>query len=58
MPVSLACSVCGLNLSKHGHLYHLGLGDVFTVTELLEPGDYFELAPDPADYYEPDYGND
>ena len=58
MPTALECKACDLELLKHGHLFHVGLGDQFTETTLTDPKDYFGIEFDPADYYEPDYGND
>jgi hypothetical protein len=58
MPATLRCTACGLMLGKHGHLYHLGLGNEFTVTQVIEPVEYFGIEFDPADYFEPEYGND
>ena len=58
MPQSLECSACELKLSKHGHLFHQGLGDQFTSESWTDPKDYFGIEFDPSDYFEPDYGND
>ena len=58
MPVALKCGSCGLELSKHGHLLHLGLAEQTTKTAVIDPVEYFGIEFDPEDYFEPDYGND
>ncbi len=58
LPAALNCVACGLKLTKHGHLFHSGLGGLYTVKVAVEPVDYFGIEFDPADYFEPEYGND
>ena len=58
MPSSLECIVCNLKLSKHGHLFHLGLGDQYIKIDVIDPREYFGIDYDIEDFYEPDYGND
>lgn len=58
MPVGLRCEACGLNLTNTGHVFHAGLGGLYTATETLDPVDYFGIEFDPSDYFEPEYGND
>jgi hypothetical protein len=58
LPISFRCSVCELDLDGLQALHSAGVGGQLTVDEYFEPADYFGITFDPADYYEPEYGND
>ena len=58
LPIGLACFGCGLKLKEHAHMHGIGLGDQFVTRDVLDPKEYYEIEFDPADYFEPDYGND
>jgi hypothetical protein len=57
LPTDFECLCCGLRLNKHGLLHALGLGGQYTVQERQDPSEYYAVDNDPADHYEPDYGN-
>lgn len=56
LPVTLKCEACGLSLDGYEKLQAANLGGHITETEYYEPMEYYDF--DPADYFEPDYGND
>jgi hypothetical protein len=58
IPTDLECRVCGLALAGHGRLHAIGLGGLFTGQLAEDPVSYFQIEFDPAEYYEPDYGNE
>ncbi|HBM90010.1 MAG: hypothetical protein P1U69_02075 [Parvibaculaceae bacterium] len=58
LPVKLLCYSCGLQLTEHAQLHGIGEGHQFSTTDYLDPKEYYQIEFDPADYYEPDYGND
>jgi hypothetical protein len=67
IPTGFKCPACSLQLSGYQELHAAGLGDQFTVKQTedpvefhgIEPKEYIDLGDlDPADFFEPDYGND
>lgn len=62
LPTAFSCKGCGLRLGSHAEMLHAGLGDQYAITEAEDPIDYYGIdimeRVDPADFYEPDYGND
>lgn len=58
LPTTLKCFSCRLELSNHGALHALEVGGQFRGEHRDSAIDYYASEIDPADYYEPDYGND
>ena len=62
LPTTFSCKACGLQLGSHAAMLHAGLGDQYASTEAEDPIDYYGIdimdRVDPADFYEPEYGND
>jgi hypothetical protein len=62
LPTGYSCRACRLELRNHGEMLHAGLGDQYSITQTEDPIDFYGIDPrdlvDPADFYEPDYGND
>jgi hypothetical protein len=56
LPTQLECFSCGLTLDDHAKLHALEIGGEYTATEEHDPVEFHHI--DPADYFEPDYGND
>jgi hypothetical protein len=58
----LQCYSCGLLLDVHTALYGGDLGGQYSVTEEHDPVEFHQIDVaayfDPADYFEPDYGNE
>jgi hypothetical protein len=54
----LHCFCCGLELPSNGALQAFGLGGQFRAEWRTDALDYYSAQIDPADFYEPDYGND
>jgi hypothetical protein len=60
MPARLDCPACGLALPDLAHLHPLNLGAPFTITEHVDPIEFYNIEPE----YEPEqpdydeYGND
>jgi hypothetical protein len=53
LPARFECIACGLKISGYSHLNACSLGDPFSATFTYDPADYY--APEPEEYYEPDY---
>jgi hypothetical protein len=62
LPTQLWCAFCGLHFDSHALLHGADLGGQYSITETRDPVEFhgIELSEyfDPADYYEPEYGND
>jgi hypothetical protein len=62
LPTKLICPFCGLSLEGHALLHGADLGGQYSIREVHDPVDFHGIDPseyfDPADYYEPEYGND
>ena len=58
LPTNFRCYSCNLSLQGYGELHAAGFGGQFSVKETYDPLTYYSADLDPADYYEPDYGND
>lgn len=58
LPEEFTCNICNLHLTGHGHLHYAGLGGQYNKTTVEDAMTYYASQLDPADFYEPDYGND
>lgn len=58
LPTRLVCHSCGLELPSHGALHAFQLGGQFRVEWRMDAVEYYSEQIDPADFFEPDYGND
>ena len=62
LPTKLWCPFCGLKLEGHTLLHGADMGGQFSIVETHDPVEFHGIEVseyfDPADYYEPDYGND
>jgi hypothetical protein len=54
IPSHFECFACGLKVSGYSKLNACGLGGTYTSTSYHEPAEYFDIEPDPRDYYEED----
>lgn len=58
LPTELRCFSCELKLARYGALQALDIGGQFGTEWRVPAIDYYAPDLDPADYYEPEYGND
>lgn len=58
LPTRFDCFSCELELPTYGALQALELGGQFRGERRVSAVEYYSLEMDPADYYEPEYGND
>lgn len=56
LPTEFICRACELKLSGYDHLQAADLGGYINEVERFDAKEYYDF--DPADYFEPDYGND
>lgn len=56
LPTDFHCRACELKLSGYDQLQAADLGGYITYDERFEAKEYYNF--DPADFFEPDYGND
>lgn len=56
LPTEFICKSCELKLSGYDYLQAAELGGYIIQEERFDAMEYYDF--DPADYYEPDYGND
>jgi hypothetical protein len=59
LPVRFGCAACYLQLLNHAEMHAAGLGGQYTVTETLDPADYYGLVyADEPDFYGEEYMNE
>jgi hypothetical protein len=58
LPTAFHCYACALKLGSHAELDAANLGGQFQQEETFDPVEYYGADVDPADYFEPEYGND
>jgi hypothetical protein len=58
LPIGLECKSCGLEMRGFGRMHAAELSGAYEVQHLFDPVQYYGIEIDPADYFEPDYGND
>lgn len=58
LPNKLYCYSCVLDLPSHAALHVFDLGGQFETEVRIDALEYYSIDTDPADFYEPDYGND
>jgi transcription elongation factor Elf1 len=58
LPTQFECFSCGLKLESHAKVDAANFGGQYQVERFFDPIEYYGADIDPADYDEPDYGND
>lgn len=58
LPTELQCLACGLKLENHSQVHAADRGGQYSAEHSYDPSEYYGIEFDPADSFEPDYGND